>query len=73
MKDLASRSLLKLLGFTVSFLSLNDIVMSPDIVAIMVKKAGFKIVKNSLDFKEDYREANLYFSRDILLLLALDL
>lgn len=46
--------------------------MSLDIVNKLIKEAGFKIVKNSLDFEDDKRKSNLYYNRDILLLLALN-
>jgi hypothetical protein len=43
--------------------------MSPDIVYKIVKEADFTIVKSSLDFENEKRESNLYYSRDILMLL----
>ena len=41
--------------------------MSPDIVKKLVDEAGFDIIKCSLD--NDNKEKNIYYARDILLLL----
>ncbi len=43
--------------------------MSPDIVYKLVAESGFTVVKSSLDLDESVRKENMYFSRDILLVI----
>lgn len=43
--------------------------MSPDIVNKIVTEAGYKVIKSSLDMDSDTINGNLYYERDIVLLL----
>lgn len=58
-------------------LILPIIVMSPDIVKTLVKKAGFVIVKSNIIVEQSDGQpptsttGNLYYDRDILMLLKL--
>lgn len=45
--------------------------MSPDIINKLVLEAGYEIVKNSLEFDLKVKEVNIYYSRDILMILRL--
>lgn len=74
MTDSRGKKSLKSLVFIVRFIFkmlIMPIVMSPDIVKKIVNESGFEIVKSNMDNSDFSKVENLYYQRDILMVLKL--